>query len=80
MFKIPAHKQTDPDKAPGQRSNPVPSQDELRTQNGDVTLGDYIARKTPPPVKTYDEGYTDGYDDGLAEGWQRGFLFAKKGK
>jgi hypothetical protein len=77
MFKIPAHKQTDPDKAPGQRSNPVSS---TTFSKPDVTLGDYIARKTPPPVKTYDEGYTDGYDDGLAEGWQRGFLFAKKGK
>jgi hypothetical protein len=47
MFKVPAHKQVDPDKLPGQIRN-------------ETTLGQYIARKTDAPVKkklTFEEWF-----------------------
>lgn len=39
MHSTPAHKQTDPDKLPGQIVNPIPA------PRVDVTVGDYIRRK-----------------------------------
>lgn len=51
MQSTPAHKQTDPDKLPGQIVNPIPMTDQElyrfmhKPTPLDVTLSDYIRRK-----------------------------------
>jgi hypothetical protein len=60
MFSVPAHKQTDPSKLPGQRVNPVPGAQTDQERGKDkacasghrrnvYTLADYVEQITAPP-------------------------------
>ncbi len=58
MINTPAHKQTSPDKAPGQVVNPLAWLHKTSGQIvNDVTLADYIARKEKAykPKLTFDQ-------------------------
>jgi hypothetical protein len=46
MIRIPPHKQTDPDKKPGQIVYPITTPLGFVIQHPDKTLSDYIQRKT----------------------------------
>ena len=55
MIRTPAHKQTDPSKAPGMTKD-FDRHPYLKTSTADQTLGDYYKKKMDAPKKlTFDE-------------------------
>lgn len=62
-MSVPAHKQLDPMKKPGQVS--FDRHPYLKSSTADQTLGQYIARKTEePPRVTFDEWYVSMFGSG----------------
>lgn len=61
---VPAHKQTDPAKKPGQIKNDIVVVKATPERPKDVTLGDYIERKEVDyaPKLTFNEWFTKNWD------------------